>query len=195
MEPSEAVTIEVAFCEPPNDGLSPGTIRGGISVAVDGTELTSVARESDEPAEWYDAEGARFTVTDRQFHGEYLLQTIHQLLGAVRTVHDADGRHDEQLAEVPFGNTLVVSHLDGEAVRLAFQEKHPNNPRHPVPLEVALGVAVDRLALTRAAVDAADSYLEYASRCYDLSGSDAHDDLLADLAELRDRVEASSTDG
>ena len=167
------ITIEVGFEKQPRDAIPDSSMcLGGVRILIDGEPLTvyerevdgSVPEEDEQP--YYDASGDPL-LTGRGIRGEYIAPTVLRLLGVATDLQDTVDRFSERQIDLvqSVDALLIISFLDGQSLRVAFQTDHgrlatPETPQPPV--DRALGRAVDRTAFLRAVVDAGDAYLAYA---------------------------------
>jgi len=167
----EDVSIETVFYDPPHEAVAFDSLEGAVKITVGDTVLTAYSDEfwqdypedPEETREYYDATGQKITDTARGYRRDYLFRFFPPALTTMIDIHKSSSRFDEQIIGLSKGTTLVVSYLNGDAIRVAFQGKTPEES-DGATTEAALGFAVDADAFSAALADATEEYLEYTDR-------------------------------
>lgn len=176
------VTIDLAFRDPPDGGVrGSSTTQGGIRVRVGAEVLTAVEGEFDgkrggsvkkgddttpvTPDRYAFSPSGEPIDDPRGFRGTWLAPALVGLLDSAAAVVEAHGWFPEKRVDLmtPSGATLVLSYLDGEHVRVAFQHAAESESSSPTPpVDRALGRVVAEAAVCEAVADAGAAYCEYA---------------------------------
>jgi len=167
------ISIEIGFEEPPGVAVPDSSMYlGGLRVLVNEEQLTvyesELAGPESEPEKqsYYDATGDSLP-SAQGIRGEYIAPTVLGLLDVATDIRDTVDRFPERQIDLvqSVDALLIISFLDGESLRVAFQTDHGrvvNKETPQPPVDRALGRAVDRTAFLEAALDAGDAYLTYA---------------------------------
>jgi hypothetical protein len=164
------VTITIGFEQPPTENIGGAALTyGGIRVHVDGRELTKLEdedgyRRQSENRPRYDSRGNVLDAEFHEFKGEFIAPIISKLLDTLIFVANQTDRFPEQTVQLTGtgGNLLVISYLDGEHVRFAFQKKYGGeNYNHHPPLDNQIGYAVGFDELCQEVIVAAEEYLTF----------------------------------
>ena len=202
-----SVHMSIAFENPTPESLAPGTTKGGIRIEVDGAEMTryenqnalNIEASQDEMREsrnWFTHSGD--LLSERGYYdykGYHLFTHLRDLLTTLIDLKETQGRRFEekivQLHEVE--EVLVLSYLDGELVRYAFQNRYGRGGRVNPTTKAALGYAVDLDELCKEMIRCGRELIEYMRRGFpdtEITNRDMWRQFQDDINDLEKRIEA-----
>lgn len=173
-----SVTISIGFKESNSQGsVLPGTIQGGIRVAVQEEELTALTCQSEMNKEksqtrphhtwWYDYQGNDLSAGKYDFKGDYIEAMLSVLVHVLEELGTGEiNRHEEMTVDLPKSDyVLVLSYIDSthEFLRMAFQGDQAGKKNSP-RLKAAVGYPVPFDGLCRETARCLREYVEYARR-------------------------------
>lgn len=197
-----SVSIEIAFERPPKEGIRNfPMVYGRIQISVDDeivTRYTVPEAYDPQPSEFqiYAKDGTPIDMRQFECVGEFLPDNLSSLVEGVETL--ISGSY-ERFEEIPIRigdsaggrEVLVLSHLDGEVARLAFQSRRDRDESTEWPYPAtgaAVGYAVNPTELCDELRRCHEEYLSYVE-----TGFRALEDRPQDgeLDEFREDIEAT----
>lgn len=187
------VEITAGFVRPPSEPDAFPGMDGCLRIEVDGLVVTAPAdMEDEDDAGLYDARGERLPYPSYEHAGRTIDFNVDDLQEAIAPFlrGDAD-RHREYVAELG-GETgamlIVFSHLDGDLVRVAGKTRY-DEYMELVPMEAAIGAAVDPEAVARELLDCRRSFVEYVERAFEDHDPDLSEDIDVYRSQQREQIE------
>lgn len=173
-----SVSVSIAFEKPTPDSLALGAMRGGIRIDVGGAEMTryenqnelnegAVEDETRKPRNWFTYSGESLSKSGYyDYKGSQLFTHLRDLLTALIEIKEKQGcRFDEVVIELhEVEEVLVLSYLDGELVRCAFQNRYGRESTINPTTKAALGYAIELDALSQEMIRCGRELLEYMHR-------------------------------
>lgn len=200
------VQVSIAFENRTPESLAPSTMKGGIRIEVDGTEVTRYENQNklneeasrDEMREsrnWFTYSGN--LLSERGYYdykGYHLFTHLRDLLTTLIDLKETQGgRFEETIVQFhEVEEVLVLSYLDGELIRCAFQNKYGREGKVNPTTKAALGYAVDLDELCKEMVCCGRELIEYMRRGFpdaEITNRDVWRQFQDDINDLEKRIE------
>lgn len=204
-----SVSIFVVFENQTPESLVPGTTKGGIRIEADDAEITryenqnelnedAVEDETRGPRNWFTYSGD--SLSERGYYdykGYQLFTHLRDLLTTLLEIEEKQGRRfDEKIIELhEVEEVFVLSYLDGEFVRCAFQNRYGQGGKINPTTKAALGYAVELEELCEEMVRCGRELLEYMRRGFpdaEIANREGWRQFRDDIDDLEERIEARS---